>query len=126
MELNKPRKPHEAFDDLERAIKAYKPSSKRERSLSFLALSKAFEVALEYAWKELKRQVEDKGLEAFSPKDAVREAAQLGVLTEPEVWIRAINLRNLSVHDYFSVPESDFVFEVKHFLELAREILPSR
>lgn len=109
-------KSKQSLHDLDRALKAYVPTEPGEpRSLSFFALSKAFEVALEYGWKGLKIVVEDKGLEAFSPKDAVREAARLGMINEPEVWIRAINARNLSVHDYFAMSEHDFVALVAEF-----------
>ena len=122
MESGKARKPHEALKDLERAIQAYQPSTSKQRSLSFLAVSKAFEVAIEYTWKELKKTIEDRGLEAYSPKDVIREAANLELITEPEAWIRAINMRNLSVHDYFSIPEKDFVSEAETYLKTALKV----
>jgi hypothetical protein len=90
MASKKPSKTKESLHDLERALKAYTPTEPGgPRSLSVFALSKAFEVALEYGWKHLKSVVEDKGLEALSPKDAVREAARLGMISEPDVWLRS-------------------------------------
>ena len=122
------RKLHDAVNDLERCIDAYEPS-KKERSITFIALTKSFEVALEYAWKELKRQIEEKGLEAYAPKDVVREAANIGLLQDPELWIDCINARNLSVHDYFSLPESaivelatQFFRSVKSFVKINSSI----
>ena len=44
-----------------------------------------------------------------SPKDAIRKAATLGLVTEPDEWMKFIHVRNLSVHDYFSVKEDVFV-----------------
>ena len=124
MASKKQSKVIESLHDLERAIAAFTPSkSGQPRSLTFFALSKAFEVALEYGWKHLKLAVEDRGLEAPSPKDAVREAAIVKLIHNPELWIKAINARNLSVHDYFSMPEQDFVTLVKDFaLELAKDL----
>ena len=109
MKEPKRRKLSEAIKDLGRCIDAYEPSSSTERSLSFIALTKSFEVALEYGWKELKRVIDDKGLEAYSPKDVVREAAQIEILDDPKLWIECINARNLSVHDYFSLSEQAVV-----------------
>jgi nucleotidyltransferase substrate binding protein (TIGR01987 family) len=107
-----------SLKDLEKSIKAYdkeKPDS--PHGLEFLALSKAFEVSLEYAWKFLKAKVEDLGLEAYSPKDAVRQSSTVDLIKNPEIWIRAINARNESVHDYYSMSESDFVKLIKEFFK---------
>lgn len=118
MKQAKKKKLIESLQDLERAIANYSPSSK-ERSLSFLAASKAFEVAIEYGWKYYKSLVEDAGMEAYSPKDTIREAAQLGLISNPKLWIDTINARNLSVHDYFTVSEDDFILLAKDFLKMA-------
>lgn len=126
MESKRNRKLADAAEDLARALKAYKPSTKTDRSLSFIALTKAFEVCLEYGWKELKATVEDQGLEANSPKDAVREATAIGLTEEPELWIDAINARNLSVHDYFSMSEEDFVKLVQKFTPEIRALVNQR
>lgn len=104
----------ESISDLKRCLDEYKPSE-QARSTSLLALTKAFEISLEYGWKLLKREVEEKGLEANSPKDAVREAARVGIIDDPVLWLDAIDARNLSVHDYFSLGESDFVKLIRRF-----------
>lgn len=121
MEEKKRRKLHEALGDLKRCIDAYAPSKNSDRSIYFIALTKAFEVALEYAWKDLKRIIEDKGLEAYSPKDVIREAANIGILEDPDLWIKCVNARNLSVHDYFSLPEDAIVSLAKEFLVSANK-----
>lgn len=116
------RKFEDALSDLKRCVDEYKPKKLEERSLVFLAATKAFEVCLEYGWKELKRLVEESGLEAQSPKDAIRVAAQINILKDPELWIDAINARNLSVHDYFSLPEKDFMELVTKFYKSAEAL----
>jgi nucleotidyltransferase substrate binding protein (TIGR01987 family) len=122
MEQTKKQRLLDSLEDLDRAISAFTPSS-RERSLSFLAASKAFEVCIEYAWKYYKHLVEDKGIEVFSPKDTVREAARLDMISDPGLWIECINIRNLSVHDYFSISEEDFIKIAKKFLKSAQSDL---
>ena len=116
MESGKRLRLVESLSDLQRAIDAYAPSAdKPYRSLSFFALAKAFEVALGYLWKYLKHEVQDKGLEAPSPKDAIRVGAQVGLVENPDLLIKAINIRNQSVHDYFSIAEEEFVEFTKDF-----------
>ena len=114
----------DSLRDLARALESFEPTpAGQPRSLTFLALSKAFEVAVEYGWKQLKRQVVDEGLEALSPKDAVREAARIEIIKNPAVWIQCINARNLSVHDYFSMTEMEFFDLAETFLREAQSDL---
>ena len=122
MNAGKQGKLNQALNDLDRALQVYRPSTK-ERSLSFLAASKAFEVAIEYAWKYYKLIIEDRGLEAFSPKDVAREAANINLISDPELWINAINARNQSVHDYFSMTEKEFIELARDFLQLVKKDL---
>jgi len=106
---------------LSEAVEAYKNSDKKSE-LPFLALSKAFEIAIEYAWRELKSRVENDGLDAPSPKAAVKQAAKLGIVTSPELWIECIDARNNSVHDYFGITEEDYAELAEKFLQLAKGI----
>ncbi len=119
------KKPPDKFSislgHLSEAIKFYHETSS-ERHLRFLALSKAFEVAVEYAWKELKLKVEVEGIETLSPKDAVRQAAKLKIINSAEDWLDFINTRNGSVHDYFGISEKDYVKIAENFLLQAKAL----
>ena len=55
--------------------------------LRLAALAKAFESTFEYVWKKLKREADQAGLEAYSPRDALRFAAQLGRIDDLELCI---------------------------------------
>lgn len=72
---------------------------------------------MEYAWKFFKRHAEDEGVEIFSPKDAVRAAAASNLIDDPEIWIRFINDRNLSVHDYLGIDDEEYMKSIKQFVE---------
>ncbi len=121
MELKRTRRFYEAVRDLGRCLSSYTPSSTNYRTIEFIALTKAFEICLEYGWKDIKREIEDRGLEGNSPKDAVREGARIGLIADPALWIDAINARNLSVHDYFSLGEADFVQLVRRFYNSVKD-----
>lgn len=120
MASKKARPLDEAILHLRQALEACR--AKPKDALAFMAVSKAFEVAVEYGWRELKRRVEDEGLEAPSPKDAVRKAAKLHFIKDPEAWLTAIEGRNASVHDYFGIGEKELLELAETFLSLAEKI----
>lgn len=108
---------NEVCIQLKGALKFYQNSS-TDHYIKLLSVTKAFEVAVETAWKELKRRCEEKGLEALSPKDAVRQAARIGLVKQPLLWIEMINARNVSSHDYAGISEAAYV---RLSLELLKE-----
>lgn len=107
-------------DKLIKALSSLKESLlEREKegasAINDAGVAKCFEVALEYAWKAVKRLVEDDGLEANSPKESIKFGATIGLIDNPEVWIDFINNRNLSVHDYIGVDNDTYLNSIKIF-----------
>lgn len=119
------KKPHDKLKDsitqLKSALEFYDANPK-EHYMRFLAVSKAFEVSTEHAWKELKQRVEAEGVESVSPKDAIRQAAKMKMIKSAEEWLDYINTRNSSVHDYFGISEKDFVKLAQQFLKEAEKV----
>jgi nucleotidyltransferase substrate binding protein (TIGR01987 family) len=107
-----------ALDTLQKAI-SYHAQESQHQDLSFLSVAKAFEVAVEYAWRELKQRVQEEGLDVLSPKAAIREAARLGMIEQAETWLDYVQARNAGVHDYFSMSNDEYVAIAKEFLESA-------
>ncbi len=113
---------HDALTQLQSALKFYDKHAK-EHAIGFLAVVKAFEVATESAWKELKQRVEAEGIsDVMSPKDAIRQAARLGMIKSAEDWLEFINIRNSSVHAYFSLSEKQCVDITRRFLKDAQVV----
>lgn len=106
---------------LRSALEFYDENPK-EHFICFLAVSKAFEVATEHAWKELKQRVEAEGVEVVSPKDAIRQAAKMKLIKSAEEWLDYVNTRNSSVHDYFGISEKDFVELSRQFLKETEKV----
>ncbi len=119
MESKGKNKLPKAAKNLEEAIRNYQNNP---TELGFLTLSKAFEILVEYAWRLLKEKVEDQGLDAPAPKMAVKEAARLKLITEPETWLDCIDARNDSVHDYFGISKEEYFRLSQKFLSLVRQI----
>jgi nucleotidyltransferase substrate binding protein (TIGR01987 family) len=59
-----------------------------------------FAFTFELSWKTLKTYLELQGLEARSPRAAIREAFATGLLPEDPGWLAMVELRNLTSHTY--------------------------
>jgi nucleotidyltransferase substrate binding protein (TIGR01987 family) len=59
-----------------------------------------FEFTYELVWKTLKAHLESKGTIAYSPRDNLREAFQQGMIDGNPLWLKTIELRNLTTHTY--------------------------
>lgn len=90
------------LDELKKAL---------ERLKDVLALDKTdivrdsaiqrFEFTVELSWKALQGFLSLSGIsELLTPKNVFREGARLGVVDDPEAWIRFIDARNLSSSTY--------------------------
>ena len=111
-----------AARQLEAALLHYDRAKRESRELAYLTVAKAFEVLVEYAWKELKHRVQEEGLDAPSPKEAVRQAYRIGLIDQPKKWIACIDARNDSVHNYFNVPDKDYVRFAREFSRLSQSV----
>lgn len=61
-----------------------------------------FEVSFELAWKTLKDMLFYEGFDVNSPRGAIKQAFANGLLTEGELWLKALEGRNLFLHTYDS------------------------
>jgi nucleotidyltransferase substrate binding protein (TIGR01987 family) len=59
-----------------------------------------FGFTFELSWKTLKTYLELQGLEARSPRAAIREAFATSLLPEDPGWLAMVELRNLTSHTY--------------------------
>jgi len=91
--------------------------------LLLAALAKAFESTFEYVWKHFKREADQAGLEAYSPRDAIRAAAQLRLIDDLELWNQFLNARNLSVHDYVGMDDAATLQVVGEFRKQVQRLL---
>lgn len=59
-----------------------------------------FEFTFELAWKAMKDALAAEGVEAKTPKSALRGAFAVGWLDDEEAWLQMLDDRNLSSHVY--------------------------
>jgi nucleotidyltransferase substrate binding protein (TIGR01987 family) len=70
-----------------------------------------FEFSVELAWKTSKKIM---GSTSTAPKTLVREMAQNKFINEVELWLKAVDMRNLSSHTY----QEELAEEVYEFAKL--------
>lgn len=59
-----------------------------------------FEMAFEQGWKLLKDFQEAEGFTITSPRQAIKQAFQSGLVADGHAWISALEDRNLTTHTY--------------------------
>ena len=111
----------QAFALLEAALAEC--GSEPDNPLRLAALAKAFESAFEYVWKQFRREADQAGFEAYSPRDALRCAAQLKRIDDLELWNQFLNARNLSVHDYVGMDDAAVLQLVHQFRDRVKLLL---
>ena len=90
------------FFNFERAFLLLQDSLKTER-LSILeraGLIQFFEMTFELAWKLLKDYEETEGFIVKTPREAIKQAFQSGLISNGHDWIDALQDRNLTAHTY--------------------------
>jgi len=63
-------------------------------------LIKFFEMAFELSWKLLKDYLEAEGYNVKSPREAIKQAFQIGIIEDGQTWLIALEDRNLTTHTY--------------------------
>jgi len=87
------------------------------------AISKTYEICLEYAWKYLKKKIVGEGLETYSPKETIKHAGRLGFVDDVEKWLGYLQDRNLAVHDYLGIDNADYVKTIQSFLMDVKKLI---
>jgi len=89
-------------------LEGYRDNAKRpplEQEAVRDSLIKRFEYTLEVAWKTCKKHLEEEGFAeaaSGSPKDIIRLAAQINLISNPDAWFSYVQFRQDTSHDYSS------------------------
>ncbi|MGL2963515.1 nucleotidyltransferase substrate binding protein [Flavobacterium sp. RSB2_4_14] len=94
------------FEHYSNALKQLKNANdiKSQRDFSELELQgviQAFEVSQELSWKVMKDFLEEQGkTDLYGSKNAVREAFNVGLIANGDIWLETIKSRNVTSHIY--------------------------
>jgi nucleotidyltransferase substrate binding protein (TIGR01987 family) len=92
-------------------------------------LIQSFEYTHELAWKTLADFIKDSGnIEIYGSKDTTREAFNLGLISNGEIWMDMIVSRNMTSHTYNEDVTKKIVIEIKNnyyqeFQKLKKKLL---
>ena len=82
-----------------------------------------FEFTFEISWKLMKTLAESNGLHVFSPREAIRTAAQLNLIDDIDQWFDFLEARNLSSHTYNQRLAKTVYRVAKRFIPAAKKFL---
>lgn len=83
----------------------------------------AFEFTYEMAWKIMKRLLSVQGIiDINSPRSCFREAAKIGLISDPKSWFDFIDIRNITVHTYNESNVEKVITSFDSFSKLLEEL----
>ncbi|MEN1762015.1 nucleotidyltransferase substrate binding protein [Anoxynatronum sibiricum] len=90
------------FTNFEKSYKLLKQYSNQpiETELERAGIIQFFEISFELAWKLMKDYLEAQEMSVKSPREAIKQAYQMGLIDDGHVWIDALSDSNLTVHTY--------------------------
>ena len=90
------------FSNYEKAFKQLSEAVDRGEynELEQAGLIQIFEVVFELGWKTLRDKLEYDGFKANSPRETIKIAFRNGYISDGELWIDALDHRNLLSHTY--------------------------
>ena len=94
-----------AFLKLKSALEIDEPSE-----IEKAGVIQYFEITFELAWKLLKDYLGYLGYDVKSPRDSIKRAFNLELISNGEQWLNALVDRNLTVHTY-NQEEADAIYK---------------
>ena len=100
--MNKEVRWQQRFQNLEKAF------AQLEKSVRIVTLSDTeragmiqfFELTFELAWKTLKDFLESQGFQVKTPRETLKQAYQIDLIKDGQLWMQALEDRNLTSHTY--------------------------
>lgn len=107
-----------AFKLFELACNAFKQDATND--INKLALMQGFEIVIELGWKILKDYLQVKGIKALTPNDAIKEAFSAEIISDGQIWVNMVKVRNTSSHEYNADKVDEILVKIssKYYIEL--------
>jgi len=94
----------------------------RDEEAYQMALVQGYEIIIELAWKVMKDYLENDGFDIKNGKQAIRQAFQNEMIHSGEIWLQALDNRNVTSHTYDGkILEINVVFISEKFYPLVRD-----
>jgi nucleotidyltransferase substrate binding protein (TIGR01987 family) len=102
-----------SFHALKRALAINSPNETEKGGII-----QFYEVTFELSWKTLKDYLESEGFFVKSPRETIKQAFQIEIISEGELWLDALEDRNLTKHIYDETTANKVIDKIrnKYFL----------
>lgn len=111
--------------NFEKALNRFKEALKEPKSTIVLdATIQRFEFTYELMWKTLKTFLQDiHGIRVVSPRHVFKEAYQISLIEQEDVFLEMINSRNLLSHTYNEELANDIYRKCPSYLKAMQNVL---
>jgi nucleotidyltransferase substrate binding protein (TIGR01987 family) len=110
-----------ALSKLQEALYSFEQESDQKTKILFRdATIQRFEFTVELGWKVSVKML---GLNTTSPKPAIREMAQAGLIQDVQIWFDAIEARNKSSHSYDEDVAREIIEKIQRYIPYADDLL---
>lgn len=112
------------LDDLTLALKKLKAGlAEVKNDLDCDGVIQRFEFTFELLWKVLQEYAMFEGLEAASPREAFRIAADVGLIDDPVPWFEFLKNRNRTTHLYDEKEAREVLSHLPSFVNAVEALL---
>lgn len=104
------------FQNLEKSLRFLELAMKIENPdiIQKAGMIQFFEVSFELSWNVMKDYLEEQGFfELRSPRDTIKKAFEIGLITDGHTWMQALQNRNLTAHTYDEKMAEEVTEEIK-------------
>lgn len=112
----------QSMDNLKNALDRLDEAVQRETTDKLLidGTIQRFEFTIELFWKTLKRFLEEEGIEASTPRAALKEAYKAKWINDERIWIKMMKDRNSTSLVYDEKLAERIYENIKQYLHLCR------
>jgi nucleotidyltransferase substrate binding protein (TIGR01987 family) len=112
------------LEDLEKSVARLEEAASLDSTVIHQdATIQRFEFTFELAWKLMQEIGKESNRDMYGPRNSIREAAQLGLIDDPQVWFDFLEARNLTVHTYNEETAQKVYKKAKEFVPHAKSLL---
>jgi nucleotidyltransferase substrate binding protein (TIGR01987 family) len=76
----------------------------------------------EISWKVMQELANEANLQGYGPKASIRNAAQMELISNPELWLEFTESRNLVSHTYVETIAANLAKKLETFLPLLKDL----
>lgn len=112
------------FEQFKNALTKFKEAfSFKESEIIRDGTLQRFEFTFECAWKLMQEINLKYGFETYSPRESIKQAFQINLISDNKLWFDVIDDRNLISHTYSEATAKKIYTDIKSYIPLFEELI---